>query len=382
VESTVAFLPGLELSQRFFHEAVEPILARQFPDLRYGAGRLASGSEVLGFDTPQSRDHDWGPQVEIFLSEQDSSEDRATAIKRLMAEALPFEVAGYSTHFADIQSSGGRMAATNEHPITHKVRPTTARRFFVSYLGVDPLAEAGLRPAEWLAVPEQHLRTVVSGGIFRDDLGELERARASLRWYPYDLWLYLLAAQWRRIEQEEAFVGRAGDVGAELGSRVVAARLVRELMRLCFLMENQYAPYAKWFGTAFARLECAPRIAPSLTAALSADTWHDRERALADAYTVVAEMHNALGITEPLPTVVSSFHGRPYQVIHGDVFWQAILRRITDPAVRSLPRAVGSISQWVDSTDAIWAQWFGPLRRLYGEVAELERARGITWLTR
>jgi Domain of unknown function (DUF4037) len=73
-------------------------------------------------------------------------------------------------------------------------------------------------------------------------LGELERSRATPRWYPHDLWLYLLAAQWRCIEQGEAFVGRTGAiVGDDLGSRVVAARLVRELMRLCFLMEQQYA---------------------------------------------------------------------------------------------------------------------------------------------
>ena len=34
-------------------------------------------------------------------------------------------------------------------------------------------------------------------------------------------------------------------------------------MRLAFLMERQYAPYAKWLGPAFARLACAPRLTPS-----------------------------------------------------------------------------------------------------------------------
>lgn len=33
-------------------------------------------------------------------------------------------------------------------------------------------------------------------------------------------------------------------------------------MRLCFLMEKQYAPYPKWFGTAFAQLDCAERLLP------------------------------------------------------------------------------------------------------------------------
>ena len=55
-----------------------------------------------------------------------------------------------------------------------------------------------------------------------------------LNYYPRDVWLYMLAAQWKRISQEEAFVGRAGDTGDELGSQVVAARMVREIIKRRF----------------------------------------------------------------------------------------------------------------------------------------------------
>jgi Domain of unknown function (DUF4037) len=64
-----------------------------------------------------------------------------------------------------------------------------------------------------------------------------------------------LAGQWRRIAQEEHFPGRADEVGDDLGRRVLVARLARDVMRLCFLLERRYAPYSKWLGTAFARLE-------------------------------------------------------------------------------------------------------------------------------
>jgi hypothetical protein len=37
-------------------------------------------------------------------------------------------------------------------------------------------------------------------------------------YYPDDVWLYLLACQWKKIFDEEVFVGRAGYVGDELGS--------------------------------------------------------------------------------------------------------------------------------------------------------------------
>ena len=61
------FIPGLRLSEEFFHEAVAPILAADFRDVPYSAALLGSGSEILGFDTEMSSDHHWGPRVMLFL---------------------------------------------------------------------------------------------------------------------------------------------------------------------------------------------------------------------------------------------------------------------------------------------------------------------------
>ncbi|MCA1647887.1 MAG: DUF4037 domain-containing protein [Chloroflexi bacterium] len=38
--------------------------------------------------------------------------------------------------------------------------------------------------------------------MFHDTPGQLTRARTALAYYPYDVWLYLLAAQWARIGQQ------------------------------------------------------------------------------------------------------------------------------------------------------------------------------------
>ncbi len=124
------------------------------------------------------------------------------------------------------------------------------------YLDFD--ADAEITPADWLTFPQQKLRTLTEGAVYHSGLGDLDALRERLSYYPRDVWLYLLAAGWMRISQEEPFVGRTGDVGDELGSRVIAARLIRDLMMLCFLIERVYAPYPKWFGTGFARLACAP----------------------------------------------------------------------------------------------------------------------------
>src|SRR5205807_1656637 len=79
-----------------------------------------------------------------------------------------------------------------------------------------------------------------------------------------------------------------------------------------------YAPYAKWFGTAFQRLRCASELRPYLEGALSANDWRTREGHLVHAYEVVARIHNELGVTEPVPDTAASFHGRPFLVIHAD----------------------------------------------------------------
>ncbi len=206
---------------------------------------------------------------------------------------------------------------------------------------------------DWLAIPEQRLRSLTAGRVFHDGLGQLEPVRARLRYYPHDVWLYLLAAQWQRVSQEEPFMGRCGQVGDELGSRLVAARLVRDVMRLCFLMERQSAPYIKWFGTAFARLDCAEELTPILARVLEARSWQEREEHLSTAYEFVARKHNDLRITDPLPVQVSPFHKRPFQVIQADRFVDAIRAAITGEEVRALPEHLGSVDQFLDSTDAL-----------------------------
>ena len=220
--------------------------------------------------------------------------------------------------------------------------------FFTYYLGLDPRAE--LAVVDWLMLPEQKLLTVTAGKVYHDGLRELDQIRRNLAYYPHDLWVYLLACQWSRVAEEEAFVGRAGDVGDELGSQIVAARIVRDLMKLCFLMEQQYAPYSKWLGTAFARLRCAPALLPIFRHVLLADSWREREAHLANAYRIVAAMHNELGLTRPLPTEVSRYHERPYLVLQAEAFAAELQAAVRDPEIRRLPFPVGSADQWVDHT--------------------------------
>jgi hypothetical protein len=71
---------------------------------------------------------------------------------------------------------------------------------------------------DWLVTPTQRLAEFTGGRVFHDGPGDLSRARARLTWYPRDVWLCVLACQWERIAQEEAFPGRCAEAGDELGS--------------------------------------------------------------------------------------------------------------------------------------------------------------------
>lgn len=51
---------------------------------------------------------------------------------------------------------------------------------------------------------------------------------------------------------------------------MIAARLVRDAMRLCLLAARRYAPYPKWLGRAFRELDVAVRLGPLLDAVLEA----------------------------------------------------------------------------------------------------------------
>jgi hypothetical protein len=369
---TPDFIPGLQLSEAFYRETVRPLLDVHFPGLPHSAALVGYGSDVLGFDTPVSTDHWWGPRMLIFLNE-DGFEGLQPQVHEMLRQNLPVRFRGYSVHYGDpIPEDNGvrKSEAVESGPVNHLVRVETLRQFWGYTLGVDPFKTP--TPVDWMTFQEHQLLSTVGGGVFHDEVG-LNAARERFAYYPHDVWLYVIAAQWRLIAQEEAFVGRTVSVGDELGSRVLTGRIVERLMHLAFLFEKSYAPYSKWFGTAFQQLDCYPRLGPLLDGAIAAESYPKREWFLAQAYTLAVEMQNALGIIPPLASATRTYSGwhllrdgvtdialndprntRPHQVIFADRLADALCAAITDPEVLSLLPLVGSVNQFlVHSSDAL-----------------------------
>ncbi|WP_020577004.1 DUF4037 domain-containing protein [Actinopolymorpha alba] len=326
------FVPSLQLNDAFYREVVAPLVA-PYP---HAAALLGWGSDVLGYDTERSTDHGWGPRLQLFVDKDD-----VDTVRRQVDTGLPESFRGWPVWYG-----------WDNAEVAHRVDVLPLGDWLVGQLGVDPRPD--LDPLDWLAIPQQQLLGVVKGAVYADPAGELAAVRKALDWYPHDVWLWLLGAQWQRISQEEAFVGRTSEVGDELGSRLVAGRLARELMGLAFLLERQYQPYTKWFGTAFNQLASAAEPRPMLERAVAATDFATREGALAAAYEALARQHNQAALTPALDPTVRLFHDRPFRVLDAGRFARACVDAIADPALRELP-LVGSVDQFVDSTDVLSA---------------------------
>jgi len=329
--SSDGFSSAAELSGRFYQEAVRPLL-RGHP---HSAALLGWGSDVVGYDTERSTDHGWGLRLLVFVDDCGATRE----LPQLLDEQLPERFGGRPVRY------GWDTVA-----VTHHVTVTTLSDWLLEHLGVD--ATAGMTLLDWLLTPQQRLLGVVGGTVYADPAGALRDVRTALAWYPDQVWRWLLACQWHRLAQEEAFVARTAEVDDEAGSAVTAARLVRDMMRLAMLQERRYAPYQKWLGTAFARCQHGDRLPEHLVSALHAHDGAAREIALGAAYTALAHRHNGSRLTEPVDPALRNYHSRPARVLMCDRFTDACLATVTEPALRAMP-LIGSVDQAIDSADLL-----------------------------
>lgn len=265
-----SFIPGIELSRNFYEEIVCKLVHQP-----HAAALIGEGSEVLGFDQPRSTDHSWGPRLQVFVHSS-----QVEQVSLAINCGLPSEYQGYPVQFYSWQTSS----------VKHHVEVTTLDKWLSTQLRID--SKTALTPEKWLSLLQQHLLQFTSGGVFRDDLGDLTKMRERLSWYPADVWLWMMASQWHLIGNTEHLLGRTAESNDARGSVLVACRLVRLIMELCFLQEQKYWPYLKWFGTAFAKLPIAETIGPILDKILGAADQRTRENGVTQALEIVAEMIN------------------------------------------------------------------------------------------
>jgi hypothetical protein len=129
------FVPGLELARAFYFEVVARLLA----GARHSAARLGEGSEVLGFDTPRSTDHGWGPRLQLFVEP-----GQTDAVAEAMNRGLPESFDGWAVRFG-----------WDEVPVSHHVDVDTVDGWLERRVGLARPPNIG--PIDWLATPQQLL---------------------------------------------------------------------------------------------------------------------------------------------------------------------------------------------------------------------------------
>jgi Domain of unknown function (DUF4037) len=343
-----AELGGTELGDAFHQDLVGPLIRRELPRLRYAAARLGSGSDVLGLDDATSRDHDWGLRLTVLVDEADRGAVRP--LTQLLDRSLPEQFRGRPVRFV----------TTWDAAVSHRVEVATVADFAVSRLGVNPLGAgppadpAGLSSLDWLVLTGQSVLEVTAGPVYADSTAELAILRRRLAWYPAGVERYVLACGWLRLCQRLPYVGRTGDRGQPLQSRLLSAGLVSDLVSLAFLLHRRWEPYEKWREALFARLPSAAALAGPLGTAIEAAGWPEREAALAAAVEVLAAVQRRAGLPTPA-AVVHGFFDRPYRMV-AEALPQLLLDGIGDPALRQLvgmEALAGSVGQWVDSADVL-----------------------------
>jgi hypothetical protein len=136
----------VRLAGEFFAEVVRPLLEAEFPGLGYAAALIGAGSEVLGFDSERSTDHDWGPRLLVFL-EDEEAERLGGAVDEMLGRRLPEVFGGYPVAFGVTRDPGSGIG--------HRVEVFGLGGWLAWWLGFDP--RGGVTVPDWLAA-EAHNR--------------------------------------------------------------------------------------------------------------------------------------------------------------------------------------------------------------------------------
>ena len=222
-------MSGLELSRALYEELLRPRLEAETPELLplLAAGLVGEGSECFGFDDGQSRDHDWGASLCLWLPD-DAPEAAFQTLEALLA-ALPERFRGVPLRL-------------------HARGRTGVFRVGQFYRGLIGRADAPETAAEWLAVPEPSLAAATNGAVFYDGAGAFSAVRGRLlAYYPEDARRCLLA-------QSAALAGQTGQYnyarcllrGEKAAAQLIRGRFLENAAALVFLLNRRYRPFYKW----------------------------------------------------------------------------------------------------------------------------------------
>lgn len=239
---------SLEISRRFFFEWGLPFIKKKFPDLveRIAAGLVTGGSDTIGADDKYSRDHGWGPHFEVWLTAQDFKRC-GKRLAKVLNQAAPETFMGHGYHHFGTPKDKVDVTSIDqclEWLFRRKYPPKRARDWFTPVRGQS------------LVERESFLYFLKHGEVFYDPLGEFSARRKLFSQYPQDVRLRLISNTCMDIWSygEYKFYRRLIFRGDPVAIQICLGHFVESVMRLCFLLNNDFSPYWMWLRHEFKEL--------------------------------------------------------------------------------------------------------------------------------
>lgn len=229
---------GIDICKKYYDRYVRPMIDEKFPEYasKIACGLSGEGSDAFGYDDDLSRDHDWGPSVCLWISEE--TDEKIGEDLRKAYEELPGEMDGIKR--APYVRGKDRRGV--------QVIPEYFRRL----TGASMYEEI-----DWRETASPLLAAAVNGRIWRDDEGLVTEFRNKLiKGYPESILFKHLAESCARFAREGQYnAPRVSKRGDDLTARMFIYDAAREAMKLLYLANGKFYPHDKWLRYGLKDLE-------------------------------------------------------------------------------------------------------------------------------
>lgn len=220
---------GMEISRAFYEQCGRPMIAENFPEYegKIAVGLVGKGSDCFCYDDVWSRDHDWGPEFCMWVTEETYA---------AIGEALEAAYDKLPETFQDYRRMTGKARRERRGVFT-------IPGFFKEIAGAPEYEQI-----DWRETPDYALAAVSNGVVFRDDEGIFTGEREKfLKGYPEHIRYLKMADSAAKFSQTGQYnYGRMLQRGDSVTAQVMLADCAREAMKLQHYIENRYPPHDKW----------------------------------------------------------------------------------------------------------------------------------------
>ncbi len=231
------FMSGLKLCRAYYEAYCKPMLETQFPEYadKIAVGLVGEGSDCFGYDDAYSRDHDWGPGLLLWVTDEVYAEIGEALEKAY--EALPKEYQGFA--YEETTQAVGRRGVQR------------IEDFYKGLLGSEncPKGDAWrIENIKWENISDDRLAAAVNGEVFADKSGEFSQIRTLLKeGYPKRLWYLKIAEAAARFSQNGQYnylrMRKRGDM---VSAGLMLSDAVKEALKLLYYVAGEYPPHDKW----------------------------------------------------------------------------------------------------------------------------------------